>query len=198
MSLSHFQAVASGRRMARRALIHRLRYYLVVPIALPNWKTRKFNGYNIDNDTRKNNDVAFQSAITNLFNIIAHWDQSLRISVELMLLGLEAGKEPYTYDFDIAGDYSWDFTKGKTKAVPVYRAKFVEDGASLLPDVSCIDRLSFESPSDHQIWAGSAMQIVQHCPTITEIRLDLDEWIRPDHLEYIQARRQGKRDSFIR
>lgn len=181
------------------ALIRHLRYYIVVPIALPDWQTRKEKAYSIENDIRYNNDVAFQSAIIKFLNILAQWDQNLRLSVEFRLLGREAGKEPHTCDFSIAGDYRYDFTKGKTKAVPVYRAKFLENGASLLPDVLCVDRLAFngEVPS-HQIWAGSVMQIIQHCTTITEIVLDLDEYIRPDHLEYIQARRQGKRDTYIK
>lgn len=202
MSLSHFQAVTSGRRIRRRTLIHRLKYYLVVPVALPDWTTRKAKGaYTIDNDTRKNNDVAFQSAIVNLFNILTQWDETLRISVDLKLLGLEAGNEPLTHNFEFAAEYSWEFNKGKTKATPVYRAKFLEDGASLLPSVSCIDRLSFETPefdtSQHQIWAGSAMQIIQKCPSITELRLGFEDWIRPDHLGCIRARRQGKRCIFI-
>ncbi|KAI3092038.1 hypothetical protein CBS147338_8007 [Penicillium roqueforti] len=31
--------------------------------------------------------------------------------------------------------------------------------------------------------------IIQHCPTITELELDLNEWVRPDYLQYIQRRR---------
>ncbi|KAB8202724.1 hypothetical protein BDV34DRAFT_215247 [Aspergillus parasiticus] len=41
----------------------------------------------------------------------------------------------------------------------------------------------------HQIWAGTVAQIVQHCPTITQLYINLNEWVRPDHIEYIRARR---------
>ncbi|KAB8217963.1 hypothetical protein BDV33DRAFT_232472 [Aspergillus novoparasiticus] len=44
-------------------------------------------------------------------------------------------------------------------------------------------------PRFHQIWAGAVAQIVQHCPSITQLHLNLDEYVRPDHIEYIQARR---------
>ncbi|KAB8276091.1 hypothetical protein BDV30DRAFT_224489 [Aspergillus minisclerotigenes] len=46
----------------------------------------------------------------------------------------------------------------------------------------------------HQIWAGAVAQIVQHCPTITQLHLNLDEWVRPDHIEYIRARRDELND----
>lgn len=194
MSLSHFQNVTSGKRLARRALIQYLSYHIVVPLDLPDWQTRKEKGYNLENNIRHNNDLAFQSGILDLFNTFKHWDSNLRLSVELALLGREAGKEPHTYNWDTAGEYRFDYKKGRTKSVPVYRARFLDNGASLLPDVACIGRLYFNNgPLFHQIWAGSAIQITQRCSTLTEMILDLDEYIRPDHIEYIQARRQGKR-----
>jgi hypothetical protein len=114
--------------------------------------------------------------------------------VELALLGRKTGKEPHAYDWDTAGEYRYDYKKGRMKSVPVYRAQFLDNGPSLLPDVACIGRLCFnDGPPFHQIWARSAMQIAQRCSTLTGMVLDLDEYIRPDHIEYIQARRQGKR-----
>ncbi|KAJ6001593.1 hypothetical protein N7522_006820, partial [Penicillium canescens] len=35
---------------------------------------------------------------------------------------------------------------------------------------------------------GTLQTIVQHCPNVTELELNLNEWIRPDHLEYLQKR----------
>lgn len=195
MSLSHFQNVTSGKGLTRRALIRHLSYHIVVPLDLPDWQTRKEKGYNLMNSVRHDNDLAFQSGILDLFNTLKHWDSNSRLSVELALLGREAGQEPHTYDWDIAGEYRYDYKKGRTKSVPIYRAQFLDNGASLLPDVACINRLCFDNnygPPVHQIWAGSAMQIAQHCTTLTEMILDLDEYTRPDHIEYIQARRQGK------
>ncbi|KAJ5355354.1 uncharacterized protein N7496_012566 [Penicillium cataractarum] len=189
MPLSQFQGVTSGEGLARRAMIRHLKYHIVVLFDILDWQTRKEKGYALENHIRHNDDAAFQSAIIDLFNILTDWDLNLRLSVELALLGREVGEEPHTYDFDIAGDYRYDFKKGRTKAVPVYRAKFLENGASLLPDVPCIDHFCF-AISSHHIWAGSAMQIIQRCTTVTKLVLGLDEYIRPDHIEYIQARRQ--------
>ncbi|CAI7624485.1 unnamed protein product [Penicillium pancosmium] len=194
MSLSHFQKVTSGNGVARRSLIRYLSYYIVVPIDLPDWQNCKQKGYNHENIVRQNNDIAFQSAIVDLFETLAHWDPNLRLSLDLALLGREEGKEPYTSAFALAGDYNYEYKKGRTRSVPVYRARFPDNGHSFLPAVACIDRLffyydSFPSP---QIWAGSAMKIAQCCTSLTEIILDLDEYIRPDHIEYFQARRQGQ------
>ncbi|KAJ5552812.1 hypothetical protein N7494_002190 [Penicillium frequentans] len=192
MSLSHFQNVTSGKGLARRALIQHLSYHIVVPLDLLDWQTRKEKAYSLRNNSRHDNDLAFQSGILELFNTLKHWDSNLRLSVALALLGREAGKEPHTYDWDTAGEYRYDYKKGRTKSVPVYRAQFLDNGTSLLPDVACISRLCFnDDPPFHQIWAGSAMQIAQRCSSLTEMILDLDEYIRPDHIEYIQARRQA-------
>ncbi|KAJ5800546.1 uncharacterized protein N7518_002614 [Penicillium psychrosexuale] len=87
----------------------------------------------------------------------------------------------------------WDYKKGAIYSISPYRARFLDD----IPDlasVPCIEKLSFPNhdPSwdqHHQIWTGAVQTILQFCPTITDLELNLDEWVRPDHLEYIQARR---------
>jgi hypothetical protein len=194
MSLSHFQNVTSGNGLARRALIQHLSYHILVPTDLPDWQTRKTKGYKLENNIRHENDLVFQSAILDLFKTLKWWDPNLCLSVEVALLGREAGMEPHTYDWDIAGEYCYDYKKGRTQSVPVYRARFLENGASFLPDVACIDRLCFDDDFHfHRIWAGSALQIAQRCSTLTKMILNLDEYIRPDHIKYIQARRQGQR-----
>ncbi|KAJ5408261.1 hypothetical protein N7509_002144 [Penicillium cosmopolitanum] len=198
MPLSHFQKVTSGNGVARRGLIRHLSYHIVVPIDLADWQTRKQKGYNLENSVRQNNDIAFQSAIVDLFNTLTLWDPDSRLSLDLALLGREEGKEPRTTDFPIAGDYCYDYTKGRTRSVTVYRARFPDDGLSLLPAVACIDRLFFHYDYPcHQIWAGSAMEIARRCISLTEIILDLNEYIRPDHIEYIQARRQAVADGLL-
>ncbi|KAJ5991842.1 hypothetical protein N7451_007566 [Penicillium sp. IBT 35674x] len=154
MSLNNFHKLTSdsGRGLMRRGLIRYLKYHLVIPIDLRDWESRKEKGYKLDNETGKDNDAAFQSGIIGLFETLALWHWSFRISVELVLLGRKVGKEPHSYHFDIAGDYRWDFTKGYRKAVLVYRARFVDDAACLLPSVACINRLSFPGhpeSSDH-------------------------------------------------
>ncbi|GFF85148.1 hypothetical protein IFM53868_04389 [Aspergillus udagawae] len=193
--LKQFRALTSGPGIARRASIRQLCYHIAVPFDLPDWMMRKREGYSSNNAVRQANNTAFQSAIIDIFKTLEVWEKSHRLSVSLVLLGREPGQEPHTKEDDEARLYTWNFTDGRTQAVPVYRARFHQDGALVLPNVSCIDKLSFldgtDSPRYHQIWAGAAMQIVQHCPTLAELWLNLDEYIRPDHLDYLKERRQA-------
>ncbi|RHZ51668.1 F-box protein [Aspergillus thermomutatus] len=195
ISLKQFQALTAGPGIARRAWVRQLWYHIVVPFALPDWMSRKEGDYSADNAVRRANDTAFQSAVIDLFKTLESWDKSHRLSVYPVLLGREPGQEPSTEEDDEAGLYNWNTADFGVRPVPVYRARFHDNGAAMLHDVSCIDKLSFhgtiESPRYHQIWAGAAMQIAQHCPTLTELWLNLDEYIRPDHLEYIKERRQA-------
>ncbi|GFF50693.1 hypothetical protein IFM46972_09106 [Aspergillus udagawae] len=186
--LGQFQELSSGAGVARRAWIRQLQYYIVVPFDLPDWNARKEEGYSTNNAIRQANDTAFQTAIVNLFNTLESWDKTRRLSVSLVLQGRELGQEPSTEEDDEAGLYTWDYTDGRTRSVPVYRARFHDNGASILRDVPCIDKISLPP----QIWAGAAMQIARHCPELTELHLDLDDYIRPDHLEYMKERRQGE------
>ncbi|GFF79356.1 hypothetical protein IFM47457_04891, partial [Aspergillus lentulus] len=80
------------------------------------------------------------------------------------------------------------------KSVRPYRAQLPDDDASELPSVSCIDKLCFPNAGSdpwHMIWAGTALQIAQCCPTLTWLYLGLDEFVRPDHLDYMRDRRQA-------
>lgn len=70
MSLSHFQNVTTGKELVRRVLIQHLSYHIVVPIDLPDWQTRKRKGYKLENNIRHENDLAFQSAILDLFETL--------------------------------------------------------------------------------------------------------------------------------
>ncbi|KAF7166127.1 hypothetical protein CNMCM6106_002085 [Aspergillus hiratsukae] len=187
ISLKQFQALTSGPGIARRAWIRQLCYYIVVPFELPDWMTRKEDGYTTNNAVRQANDAAFQSAVINLFNTLELWDRGHRLSVVLLLKGREPGQEPYTEEDDESGLYNWNTADFGLRPVPVYRARFHDNGASMLRDVPCIDKVSLP----HRIWAGAAMQIVRHCQELTELRLDLDDYIRPDHLEYMKERRQA-------
>ncbi|KAE8403241.1 hypothetical protein BDV37DRAFT_294665 [Aspergillus pseudonomiae] len=206
ISLVHFQRLISGAGAIRRAWIQNLQYDILVPFELLDWTTRKreTDQYRIANPVREANNRAFQTAIINLFGILGQWDRNNRLSLDLGLRGRRVGEnpapEPNTSYFDIAGDYRHDFKTGRTDAVPPYRARFHNNYASVLAYASCVDKLSFTNRRIaffnargehrhryHQIWAGTVAQIVQHCPTVTELYLNLDEWVRPDHLEYIKA-----------
>lgn len=189
ISLKQFQALTSGPGAARRAWIRRVWYHIVVPFELPDWTARKEDGYTTNNAIRQANDTAFQSAVINLFNTLELWDKGHRLSVDLVLQGRELGREPCTEESHEIGRYTWHTADPGTRPVPVYRAEFIDNGASMLRDVSCIYGISLPSG----IWAGAAMQIVRHCPKLTELHLYLEDWIRPDHLEYMKQRRQGTR-----
>ncbi|KAJ5876959.1 hypothetical protein N7455_000424 [Penicillium solitum] len=79
--------------------------------------------------------------------------------------------------------------------IPPYRACFINKTSELyLVHVPCIDTLNVTNRSHdknqlHQIWTGAIRTIIEHCPTLTELELDLNEWVRPDYLQYIQGRR---------
>ncbi|RAL00814.1 F-box protein [Aspergillus ibericus CBS 121593] len=183
ISLTRFTALTSGVGMARRAWIRHVQYNIVVPYELPDWTTRKHKGYQLKNP------------------LLNSWGSGHRLSLQLGLVGREQGEEPCTSSYPDAWEYTWEFRNGRTKATKPYRACFPNHDASMLPQVACIHKLSFMriyEPSgverDHQVWAQAIFQIVQHCPTIVELHVDLDYLTRPDQLEYIQARRQAVSD----
>lgn len=193
-----FQALTSGAGAARRAWIRQLRYIINVPYELPDWTSRKHKGYRLQNPVREANNEAFKSAIFKLFQVLSTWDRNNRLYLELGLVGHQPGEEPFTSYCPDAWEYTWDFTNGRTKATKPYRAYFPKNDASMLPCVFCIDTIAFVDLWDsdnglrnHQIWASAIFQIVQHCPTIVELYMDLDYQTRPDQLKYLQARRQG-------
>lgn len=166
------------------------------------WTTRKEwrdpEAYCIENPVRKANDLAFQTAMLSLFHTLHSWEsnQTPYLKLNLALRGRRRGSapEPRTEDWDIAGEYCWDYKTGRTFSVPPYRAQFLNDD---LPFVPCIEKLSFKNHDPgwgdhHQIWTGAVQTIIQHCPKLVKLELNLNEWVRPDHLEYIQLRRAGK------
>lgn len=133
----------------------------------------KREGYSTDNVVRQANDTAFQSALIGLFKTLEGWEKCHRLALILALLGRDPGQEPHTKEDDEAGLFTWSFTDRRTQAVPVYRARFRPDGALALPYVSCTVKLSFLDGTDstryHQIWAGAALRIARHCPTLAEL-----------------------------
>ncbi|KAJ9299414.1 hypothetical protein DTO271G3_3036 [Paecilomyces variotii] len=195
-SLSLFTTITSGANAARRAWIQHLKYKVVVPFLIEDWKAIKGQHYNYKNPTREENDKAFQSDVIRLFEILKSWSKNHRLSLELGLFGREVCGEPDTKGQSDAGDYDWDYTNGRTTAVQPYRARFSDDSLKL-PSASCVDRLLFLNGADreggnrnHRIWASTVFEIVVHCPTLTELELDLEEYIRPDHEGLIKQRRQ--------
>ncbi|KAL2819532.1 hypothetical protein BJX63DRAFT_12603 [Aspergillus granulosus] len=216
MSLAQFKEATSGSKTTRRAYIRALQYDVLVPFEILDWTTSKRAGYTTHNPVRRANDEAFEAAITSLFQILSSWDYCYHISLEIGLLGCQQGRvlEPLTRYNSEAGEYGYDYRNGRTKSVPPYRARFA--GASALPSISCVNKLTFdnrryreskyyqdwvnsddeEETADtrprnrwHQIWAGAIFYIAQHCITLNELYMDLNEFVRPDHLQYIKERR---------
>ncbi|GFF53464.1 hypothetical protein IFM46972_09792 [Aspergillus udagawae] len=183
LCLNQFREFTSGPRITRRVWVRQLRYYIVLPFELPDWTTHQEEGYTTNNPVRQANDTAFQSAVINLFNTLESWDKIHRLSVVLVLRGRELGEEPYTTESEEVISHR----DGLTQSVPVHRARFNSNGTSMLRDVLCIDKISLPKG----IWAGAMMQIVRHCPELTELYMDLDRWITPGHLEYMKQRRQA-------
>ncbi|KAJ6101037.1 hypothetical protein N7499_000667, partial [Penicillium canescens] len=201
ISLANLQKITSGDRAVRQTWIRNLEYHILTPYELLDWTTRKESNaeaYCIDNPIRKANDIAFQAAMVNLFQELHSWNQSFRVKLDLGVRGRrgDPAPEPHTEDWDGAGEYLWDYKDGRRFSTPPYRARFLSDMPDLA-SVPCVEKLSFINENwpggtHHQIWTGAIQIIIQRCPTIYELALNLDEWVRPDHLEYIQARRTGK------
>ncbi|KGO75011.1 hypothetical protein PITC_032490 [Penicillium italicum] len=199
ISLTQFQKLTSGDGAIRQTWVRTLEYDILTPYEILDWTTRKEIGnskdYCVDNYIRKANDLAFQNAMVMLFQVLRPWDQSGRLKIYLYLRGyrFNPAPEPYTQQSDIAGEYRWNYTNGHKFSIPPYRAQFINE-ISDLASIPCIEKLSFlnRDPSwdqHHQISTGAVQTILQCCPRISELELDLDEWVRPDHLGYIQARR---------
>ncbi|KAJ6190653.1 hypothetical protein N7519_000674, partial [Penicillium mononematosum] len=188
-------------RAIRRTWVRTLEFDIIIPCKLLDWSTRQDQNYSTSNQVRQGNDFAFQTAIFDLFQTLHSWNQRCRLSLHL---GLRVSRdnrwpimEPEALHFPTASAYDSVDYAGRRLVEP-YRARFVKN----MPDrylmhVRCIDKLFFlnrkwDKPPGyyhHQIWAGAVQTIIEHRPTITELELDLNEWVRPDYLQYIQGRR---------
>ncbi|KAJ5520688.1 hypothetical protein N7463_001141, partial [Penicillium fimorum] len=147
---------------------------------------------------RQANNLAFQTAVVGFFQTLSSWDQNSRLTLQLGLRGYrrseKAAPEPNTYYAEYAGSHICTYLNGEEKSVPPYRAQFIgEDLANIL----CINKLVFLNgpQGHHRMWAGVAQTVVEHCPALTELYLDFDEWVRSDFWLYMRARRDGKHHS---
>lgn len=204
ISLTHFQKLTSGSRAIRREWIRRLDYDIIIPCKVLDWKTSKNSQYSTSNQLRQANDFAFQTAIFDLFQTLHSWNQNCRLKLHLGLRESRHNRwpkiEPDTEHCPTAGAYrSFDqYTGTRNISIYPYRARFVNSMHQLyMMHAPCIDTLSFLNRTHdknqlHQIWTGAVQTIIEHCPTITELELDLNEWVRPDYLQYIQERRACK------
>ncbi|PYH95672.1 hypothetical protein BO71DRAFT_397783 [Aspergillus ellipticus CBS 707.79] len=202
LSLAQFRAFTSGAGARRRTWLRSIRYSIMIPYHIEDWKAVKEEGFTYTNPMRRENDEYFTRAMVNLFDALSAWGENTRVKLDLKLLAYETCEEPDTFWVCDADEFHWDFLDGRDESIRPYRAHFLNDDASMLSDVRCIDRiwccnvLDEEGKLDikHQIWGGTVLQIVEHCPTITEVHLDLNEPVRPDHEEYMRQRRQAVAD----
>jgi hypothetical protein len=71
ISFQNFQKLISGDYAMRKTYIRKLEYNILVPYEVLDWTARKYRespkNYSIDNPIRKDNDLAFQTAIVSLF-----------------------------------------------------------------------------------------------------------------------------------
>lgn len=205
ISLTHFQKLTSGSRAIRRTWIRNLEYDIIVPCKLVDWTTSTSEDwrYSTNNQLRQANDSAFQTAMFDLFQTLHSWNQHCRLRLHIGLRGSRHNSGPQmepdtSYCATASAYHSVDYRGRLHIPIPPYRARFVNNMHELyLMHVRCIDKLSFLNISPdinqyHQIWTGAVQTIIEHCPTITELELDLNEWVRPDYLLYIQGRRACK------
>jgi hypothetical protein len=123
------------------------------------WTTRKernAEAYCIDNSIRKANDLAFQTAIVNLFQELHSWNQSSRSRLRTWVFEdvevsmrqnhiLKTGMSPVN-TFGII-----KMTAGFRP--PPYRARFLNDTPDLT-SVPCIEKLSFINEN----WPGGTLK----------------------------------------
>ncbi|RAH43466.1 uncharacterized protein BO95DRAFT_483949 [Aspergillus brunneoviolaceus CBS 621.78] len=142
--------------------------------------TIQLEDYTTDNEVQRDNDRAFQSGIIALFRTLSDWDPGLRLTLQLLISGREETLEPNTYDCTFTGPVPWSFPDEWILAVPFYRASFGHSDPPTLPVVPCMDQLRFSDNSEFDF--------------LSEIwRLNMQEHVKPDHLNYIQARRRGNK-----
>lgn len=135
-----------------------LEYNILTPYELLDWTTRKernAEAYCIDNPIRKANDIAFQTAMINLFRELHSWNQSSRVKLDLGVRGRRSAPapEPHTEDWNVAGEYLWDYKDGRRFSTPPYRARFLNDTPDLT-SVPCIEKLSFINEN----WPGDTLK----------------------------------------
>ncbi|GIC87126.1 F-box protein [Aspergillus udagawae] len=195
LSLSKFHIITSGTVIGRLSMIQELEYRIILPYQLDDYcaSITEDKAYRKENPIRHVNDEAFRRGITELFTTLASWSDTHRLSLVLAALGRQKELEPGTREHADAGTFR-GLHRGDEWAVRPYRAQFPDGSASALPVVSCVDKLCFPNAGLdpwHMIWSGTALQIAQRCPTLTWLHLGLDEYARPDHLDYIRDRRQA-------
>ncbi|KAJ6100024.1 hypothetical protein N7467_001559 [Penicillium canescens] len=92
--------------------------------------------------------------MVNLFQELHSWNHSLRLKLDLGVRGRrgDPAPEPYTKDWDVAGEYLWDYKDGRRFSTPPYRARFLNDTPDLA-SVPCVEKLYFINEN----WPGGTI-----------------------------------------
>lgn len=147
ISLTHLQKLTSGSRAIRRNWIRTLEFDMIIPCKLLDWTTRQNENYSTNNQVRQGNDIAFQTAIFDLFQTLHSWNQRCRLSLHLGRRVSRDNKwpimEPEASHFPTASaSHSVDYA-GRHLVGP-HRARFVKNMTErYLMHVRCIDKLFF-------------------------------------------------------
>ncbi|KAL4953939.1 hypothetical protein BDW69DRAFT_183993 [Aspergillus filifer] len=111
------------------------------------------------------------------------------------LSGREQTLEPGTERDEQLGEFA-GLRNGDLTPRP-YRASFLNDGNGLeLPTLPSVYQLSFENRYNvfnpvHRIWAAAALRIAGCCPNLYSLLLDIEDYVRPDHVDYMRKRRKA-------
>ncbi|KAL4964283.1 F-box protein [Aspergillus stella-maris] len=142
-----------------------------------------------------NEDKAFQIGIVKLMDYLKCWGELLRLHLVLAISGreqaLELGTERDEELREFAGRRNGDLTPRP------YRARFLNNGNHLeLPTLSSVHQLNFDNRYDifnpvHRIWPAAALHIASCCPNLHSLFLDIEEYVRPDHVDYMQKGRKA-------
>jgi hypothetical protein len=187
MSLDKFRSLTSG-PASRRTFIRDVDYTVVIPYQLDDYETVKRKAtYNEQNVVRDANNEAFEEGIVALFTTLSSWGKNHQINLRLKALGREDVLEPRTREeFRV---YHWQNVLDGEIVVRPYHARFPNDDSSTIPQIDCVRHLGFYSPNF--IWGGAALQLARCCSGLRGLFLVTKGKVRPDHLSYIQERRQG-------
>jgi hypothetical protein len=189
-----FQSLMSGSTQYRRSFLNRLQYTITTPHDIQDYRAMKLENrrYSERNPIRDANNQAFSTAIYLLFRILKPWNAHLKVTLAISVRGRDKTLEPETEEVEDL--VRWQTVRdGEQWVIPPYHARFPEKGPDPdMPRVTCISELLFKDNYLYQgVWSGAALQIAEHCTTLQRLYLDLEEWVRPDHITYIQERRQG-------
>lgn len=191
MTLTQLNDLTSGAGSSRRALIRWVNYTIVIPYELEDYRAVKLENetYSEENPIREANNLAFRTSIVSLFHTLSSWREAAHgITLTINVIGRQQVLEPGTKEGENLMQLE-SVSNGEQWVVAPYRARFPEDDASMLPRISCVEELIYEEYFN--FWPGTALQVAAQCESLKNLRMFVEEPVRPDHLTYLRRRHQG-------